>query len=163
MFFCFCSFGKQFGGKRGCDCLVLEPSEMIVVRRWIVFWYASVSILTTVDYKYPRQLPVHDLRQCLSSITAVLLYVFFSLKFLHPWNNVQHDNRDNISQNWQLSLLFYLKIKIQAFVVCVYACVHVSLKGHIYFWCFLLCHWFSLYIWNGLKERLWRKIMAHAK
>ncbi|XP_028631700.1 rap guanine nucleotide exchange factor 6 isoform X2 [Grammomys surdaster] len=26
-----CSFGKQFGGKRGCDCLVLEPSEMIVV------------------------------------------------------------------------------------------------------------------------------------
>ncbi|KAM7143301.1 rap guanine nucleotide exchange factor 6 isoform 8-T10 [Molossus nigricans] len=24
-------FGKQFGGKRGCDCLVLEPSEMIVV------------------------------------------------------------------------------------------------------------------------------------
>uniref|UniRef100_A0A671F7D5 Rap guanine nucleotide exchange factor 6 n=1 Tax=Rhinolophus ferrumequinum TaxID=59479 RepID=A0A671F7D5_RHIFE len=26
----FC-FGKQFGGKRGCDCLVLEPSEMIVV------------------------------------------------------------------------------------------------------------------------------------
>uniref|UniRef100_A0A5F5Q0S2 Rap guanine nucleotide exchange factor 6 n=1 Tax=Equus caballus TaxID=9796 RepID=A0A5F5Q0S2_HORSE len=25
------SFGKQFGGKRGCDCLVLEPSEMIVV------------------------------------------------------------------------------------------------------------------------------------
>ncbi|XP_004609894.2 rap guanine nucleotide exchange factor 6 isoform X4 [Sorex araneus] len=26
-----CSFGKQFGGKRGCDCVVLEPSEMIVV------------------------------------------------------------------------------------------------------------------------------------
>ncbi|XP_051036625.1 rap guanine nucleotide exchange factor 6 isoform X5 [Phodopus roborovskii] len=26
-----CSFGKQFGGKRGCDCLVLEPSEMIVL------------------------------------------------------------------------------------------------------------------------------------
>nr|XP_004666644.1 rap guanine nucleotide exchange factor 6 isoform X4 [Jaculus jaculus] len=26
-----CSFGKQIGGKRGCDCLVLEPSEMIVV------------------------------------------------------------------------------------------------------------------------------------
>ncbi|XP_057591823.1 rap guanine nucleotide exchange factor 6 isoform X7 [Hippopotamus amphibius kiboko] len=25
-----CSFGKQLGGKRGCDCLVLEPSEMIV-------------------------------------------------------------------------------------------------------------------------------------
>ncbi|XP_007473468.1 rap guanine nucleotide exchange factor 6 isoform X2 [Monodelphis domestica] len=25
------SFGKQFGGKRGCECLVLEPSEMIVV------------------------------------------------------------------------------------------------------------------------------------
>lgn len=32
LFFCFYSFGKQFGGKRGCDCLVLEPSEMIVVR-----------------------------------------------------------------------------------------------------------------------------------
>ncbi|XP_018110407.1 rap guanine nucleotide exchange factor 6 isoform X2 [Xenopus laevis] len=26
-----CSFGKQSGGKRGCDCIVLEPSEMIVV------------------------------------------------------------------------------------------------------------------------------------
>ncbi|XP_053156730.1 rap guanine nucleotide exchange factor 6 isoform X4 [Hemicordylus capensis] len=26
-----CSFGKQSGGKRGCECIVLEPSEMIVV------------------------------------------------------------------------------------------------------------------------------------
>ncbi|XP_028906102.1 rap guanine nucleotide exchange factor 6 isoform X4 [Ornithorhynchus anatinus] len=26
-----CSFGKQSGGKRGCKCLVLEPSEIIVV------------------------------------------------------------------------------------------------------------------------------------
>ncbi|XP_035583461.1 rap guanine nucleotide exchange factor 6 isoform X3 [Zalophus californianus] len=31
-----CSFGKQFGGKRGCDCLVLEPSEMIVNAACIV-------------------------------------------------------------------------------------------------------------------------------
>ncbi|XP_073211714.1 rap guanine nucleotide exchange factor 6 isoform X11 [Lepidochelys kempii] len=26
-----CSFGKQSGGKRGCECIILEPSEMIVV------------------------------------------------------------------------------------------------------------------------------------
>uniref|UniRef100_A0A7N4PA00 Rap guanine nucleotide exchange factor 6 n=2 Tax=Sarcophilus harrisii TaxID=9305 RepID=A0A7N4PA00_SARHA len=25
------SFGEQFGGRRGCDCIVLEPSEIIVV------------------------------------------------------------------------------------------------------------------------------------
>ncbi|XP_035758627.1 rap guanine nucleotide exchange factor 6, partial [Egretta garzetta] len=25
-----CSFGKQSGGKRGCECIILEPSEMIV-------------------------------------------------------------------------------------------------------------------------------------
>uniref|UniRef100_A0AAY4EDI9 Rap guanine nucleotide exchange factor (GEF) 6 n=1 Tax=Denticeps clupeoides TaxID=299321 RepID=A0AAY4EDI9_9TELE len=26
-----CSFGKQLGGRRGCECITLEPSEMIVV------------------------------------------------------------------------------------------------------------------------------------
>ncbi|XP_029439426.1 rap guanine nucleotide exchange factor 6-like isoform X1 [Rhinatrema bivittatum] len=31
MFLPQCSFGKQSGGKRGCECIVLEPSEMIVV------------------------------------------------------------------------------------------------------------------------------------
>ncbi|KAM4675109.1 rap guanine nucleotide exchange factor 6 [Discoglossus pictus] len=31
-----CSFGKQSGGKRGCDCIVLEPSEMIVVENTTV-------------------------------------------------------------------------------------------------------------------------------
>lgn len=25
------SFGKQLGGRRGCECITLEPSEMIVV------------------------------------------------------------------------------------------------------------------------------------
>ena len=25
------SFGRQFGGRRGCECITLEPSEMIVV------------------------------------------------------------------------------------------------------------------------------------
>ncbi|KAM7374647.1 hypothetical protein PAMP_007293 [Pampus punctatissimus] len=24
-------FGKQLGGRRGCECITLEPSEMIVV------------------------------------------------------------------------------------------------------------------------------------
>uniref|UniRef100_A0A7N8X2Y0 Rap guanine nucleotide exchange factor 6 n=1 Tax=Mastacembelus armatus TaxID=205130 RepID=A0A7N8X2Y0_9TELE len=28
---CLCSFGKQLGGRRGCECITLEPSEMIVV------------------------------------------------------------------------------------------------------------------------------------
>lgn len=28
-----CSFGKQLGGRRGCECITLEPSEMIVVSR----------------------------------------------------------------------------------------------------------------------------------
>lgn len=54
LFFCFYSFGKQFGGKRGCDCLVLEPSEMIVVRTLknaeLFFWYASVSTLNVVGF-----------------------------------------------------------------------------------------------------------------
>lgn len=27
------SFGKQLGGRRGCECITLEPSEMIVVSR----------------------------------------------------------------------------------------------------------------------------------
>uniref|UniRef100_A0A3B3V5G5 Rap guanine nucleotide exchange factor 6-like n=1 Tax=Poecilia latipinna TaxID=48699 RepID=A0A3B3V5G5_9TELE len=34
MFLCvsvLCSFGKQLGGRRGCECITLEPSEMIVV------------------------------------------------------------------------------------------------------------------------------------
>uniref|UniRef100_A0A8C6TAP2 Rap guanine nucleotide exchange factor (GEF) 6 n=1 Tax=Neogobius melanostomus TaxID=47308 RepID=A0A8C6TAP2_9GOBI len=30
---CFGSFGKQLGGRRGCECITLEPSEMIVVSR----------------------------------------------------------------------------------------------------------------------------------
>lgn len=33
---CVCSlhsFGKQLGGRRGCECITLEPSEMIVVSR----------------------------------------------------------------------------------------------------------------------------------
>lgn len=29
----FHSFGKQLGGRRGCECITLEPSEMIVVSR----------------------------------------------------------------------------------------------------------------------------------
>ena len=29
--FSLCSFGKQLGGRRGCECITLEPSEMIVV------------------------------------------------------------------------------------------------------------------------------------
>lgn len=29
--FCLHSFGKQLGGRRGCECITLEPSEMIVV------------------------------------------------------------------------------------------------------------------------------------
>lgn len=28
---CLHSFGKQLGGRRGCECITLEPSEMIVV------------------------------------------------------------------------------------------------------------------------------------
>lgn len=28
---CVYSFGKQLGGRRGCECITLEPSEMIVV------------------------------------------------------------------------------------------------------------------------------------
>ncbi len=28
---CHCSFGTQRGGRRGCECITLEPSEMIVV------------------------------------------------------------------------------------------------------------------------------------
>lgn len=28
-----CSFGKQLGGRRGCECITLEPSEMIVVSK----------------------------------------------------------------------------------------------------------------------------------
>lgn len=28
---CLYSFGKQLGGRRGCECITLEPSEMIVV------------------------------------------------------------------------------------------------------------------------------------
>lgn len=27
----FYSFGRQLGGRRGCECITLEPSEMIVV------------------------------------------------------------------------------------------------------------------------------------
>ncbi|XP_049597882.1 rap guanine nucleotide exchange factor 6 isoform X2 [Syngnathus scovelli] len=31
MFLARCCFGKQLGGRRGCECITLEPSEMIVV------------------------------------------------------------------------------------------------------------------------------------
>uniref|UniRef100_A0A671PWH8 Rap guanine nucleotide exchange factor 6-like n=1 Tax=Sinocyclocheilus anshuiensis TaxID=1608454 RepID=A0A671PWH8_9TELE len=31
LFLCHCSFGTQRGGRRGCECITLEPSEMIVV------------------------------------------------------------------------------------------------------------------------------------
>ncbi|KAK1150403.1 rap guanine nucleotide exchange factor 6-like isoform X1 [Acipenser oxyrinchus oxyrinchus] len=31
MFLPRCCFGKQSGGRRGCECIILEPSEMIVV------------------------------------------------------------------------------------------------------------------------------------
>uniref|UniRef100_A0A672JG68 Rap guanine nucleotide exchange factor (GEF) 6 n=1 Tax=Salarias fasciatus TaxID=181472 RepID=A0A672JG68_SALFA len=32
MYLARCCFGKQLGGRRGCECITLEPSEMIVVR-----------------------------------------------------------------------------------------------------------------------------------
>ncbi|CAL8365555.1 unnamed protein product [Lota lota] len=31
MYLARCCFGRQFGGRRGCECITLEPSEMIVV------------------------------------------------------------------------------------------------------------------------------------
>lgn len=31
MYLARCCFGKQHGGRRGCECITLEPSEMIVV------------------------------------------------------------------------------------------------------------------------------------
>ncbi|KAK5887836.1 hypothetical protein CesoFtcFv8_016397 [Champsocephalus esox] len=31
MYLARCCFGKQLGGRRGCECITLEPSEMIVV------------------------------------------------------------------------------------------------------------------------------------
>uniref|UniRef100_A0A8C4GL67 Rap guanine nucleotide exchange factor 6 n=1 Tax=Dicentrarchus labrax TaxID=13489 RepID=A0A8C4GL67_DICLA len=33
MYLARCCFGKQLGGRRGCECITLEPSEMIVVSR----------------------------------------------------------------------------------------------------------------------------------
>nr|XP_023659285.1 rap guanine nucleotide exchange factor 6-like [Paramormyrops kingsleyae] len=31
MFLARCCFGRQLGGRRGCECITLQPSEMIVV------------------------------------------------------------------------------------------------------------------------------------
>lgn len=44
--FLFFSFGKRSAGsfRRGCECIVLEPSEMIVVR---IFLFSCFEILPT--------------------------------------------------------------------------------------------------------------------
>lgn len=41
------SFGKRSAGsfRRGCECIVLEPSEMIVVR--VFFWFSCFQMLQT--------------------------------------------------------------------------------------------------------------------
>lgn len=42
------SFGRQLGGRRGCECLILEPSEMIVV---------SIDAVLCCPFYFRRVLP----------------------------------------------------------------------------------------------------------
>ena len=82
------SFGKQLGGRRGCECITLEPSEMIVVSRNTLSVFVSFPI--TSLFILPPLLPlpfdfIHFIRLHLMSVldfvlpSALLLFIPFLL------------------------------------------------------------------------------------
>uniref|UniRef100_A0A3P9B3K6 Rap guanine nucleotide exchange factor 6 n=1 Tax=Maylandia zebra TaxID=106582 RepID=A0A3P9B3K6_9CICH len=64
MYLARCCFGKQLGGRRGCECITLEPSEMIVVSRDTLNSYplhplclsSSVSPTSSLSEQLPADL-----------------------------------------------------------------------------------------------------------
>uniref|UniRef100_A0A668AJY7 Rap guanine nucleotide exchange factor 6 n=1 Tax=Myripristis murdjan TaxID=586833 RepID=A0A668AJY7_9TELE len=48
MYLARCCFGKQLGGRRGCECITLEPSEMIVADETAVFVCEWVRVCVRV-------------------------------------------------------------------------------------------------------------------
>lgn len=90
---CVCSlysFGKQLGGRRGCECITLEPSEMIVVSRDA----ASLPVLHSLSVS-PKHLPFSSSHtspclwyySCFSIFIWCLYHLFSPLysSLVHPF------------------------------------------------------------------------------
>lgn len=68
----FYSFGKQLGGRRGCECITLEPSEMIVVSRNTVCPALALSL--------PKPPPfLSSYRSHLRPFDIIPVFVFFAI------------------------------------------------------------------------------------
>lgn len=65
------SFGKQLGGRRGCECITLEPSEMIVVSTVALSLFSAPSLCLCLSTKH---LPF-----ILSHLCPLILFLFFHL------------------------------------------------------------------------------------
>ncbi|MEE6479289.1 hypothetical protein FKM82_012201 [Ascaphus truei] len=72
-----CSFGKQSGGKRGCECIVLEPSEMIVVENTRVNNEDSLHRETSVrqSRRRFRKINQHGERQTITDNVEATSYI----------------------------------------------------------------------------------------
>uniref|UniRef100_A0AAY5KZ37 Rap guanine nucleotide exchange factor (GEF) 6 n=1 Tax=Esox lucius TaxID=8010 RepID=A0AAY5KZ37_ESOLU len=94
MYLARCCFGKQLGGRRGCECITLEPSEMIVVSSpYLSLWFSlSQSIYISLKGLYwhgkclfslPNQRKIQIMKrrpfQNNKDISKVLLTMYTSL------------------------------------------------------------------------------------
>lgn len=84
----FLSFGKQLGGRRGCECITLEPSEMIVVSR-LSLLLSSICVCLSVFciFPCPPSVTFIYLIECLSpSPTSVHIQSDNTGQYLWPWH-----------------------------------------------------------------------------
>ena len=73
------SFGRQLGGRRGCECITLEPSEMIVV--------SKVSPPLSLPPLSPpvSHTPIHAHHGCPSCIRSALLFNKAAISSFPTW------------------------------------------------------------------------------
>ena len=73
---CLHSFGKQLGGRRGCECITLEPSEMIVVS------IEAASLSFCLGFGLPLSHSHHtSLLSCRPSLLWPLIFVFIWCRY----------------------------------------------------------------------------------
>lgn len=82
------SFGRQLGGRRGCECLILEPSEMIVVSIDTVLCspfildVLSLFLSPRAPYFYPPTAPFSALWYSSSFSSLMFAFYFFLLPYI---------------------------------------------------------------------------------